>query len=125
MYFDLGLCSDGWTALSSKYPSATNAFIRNQSGSGRAIGNWQENAAPNINGYFGPITTGFLSNANPYSGGAIYLNSNSLTSGRDGNDLRWISSMNFDASKSSTVYGRDGATEIRPDNITFLACRKD
>ena len=125
MYFDLGTCPEGWSALTSKYPSAANAFIRNQSGSGRTIGNWQQNAAPNIQGSFGPITTGLLSNVNPYSSGAVYLSSNSLTGGRGGNELRRISSMNFDASMSSNVYGRNSAAEVRPDNIALLACRRD
>jgi len=125
MYFDLASCPVDWSPLSTIYPNAANAFIRNQSGSGRALGDWQQNAAPNIIGSFGPITTGYLSNANPYSSGSVYLSSNSLAGGRGGSDLRRISSMNFDASRSSSAYGRDDSTEVRPDNIVLLACRKN
>ena len=120
MYFDLSACPSGWTALSSKYPKAANAFIRNQSGSGRDIGNWQQNAAPEIEGTF----DGNVNDDNQFKrkSGAFYTK-NTDSCGGDGGSGG--GTVGFKASKSSAVYGRNSATEVRPDNIALLACRKN
>ena len=114
MYFDLASCPTGWTELTSKYPNAANAFIRNQSGSGRDIGNWQQNAAPNIKGTFGGINHG---NNGPFT------MENGVGGVRTGGYMNNYTT--FDASLASKVYGRNSATEVRPDNIVLLACRKN
>ena len=119
MYFDLAACPSGWTALSSKYPKAANAFIRNQSGSGRDIGNWQQNAAPEIEGTF----DGNVNDNNGGKTGSFYKVDEVSGYGADGEYDG--GKIGFKASKSSAVYGRNGAKEVRPDNIVLLACRKN
>ena len=118
MYFDLTACPKGWTASSSKYPKAANAFIRNLSGSGRTIGAWQQNAAPEIQGTF----DGNVNDNNGAKTGAFYRISEE-NFGADG--AYEGGKVGFKASKSSAVYGRENATEVRPDNIALLACRKN
>ena len=117
MYFDLAVCPKGWTALSSKYPKAANAFIRNQSGSGRDIGNWQQNAAPNVEGAFYA-----LDQVNSYTG--AFYRAGSRTSGWGGAGQYTYRQQYLDMSRYSSVY-KDDVTEIRPDNIVLLACRKN
>lgn len=114
MYFDLESCPIGWTPLSNKYPNAENAFIRNQSGSGRRLGNYQQNAAPNITGTFGGINS---TNNGPFTF------QNSVGGVRTGGYMNCVAT--FNASLASPVYGRENAAEIRPDNIVLLACRKN
>ena len=114
MYFDLAACPSGWTALSSKYPKAANSFIRNQSGSGRSIGNWQQNAAPNIKGTFGGIN---------HDNNGPFTMKNGVGGVRTGGYMN--NHTTFDASLASKVYGRNSATEVRPDNIVLLACIKN
>jgi len=121
MYFDLAACPSGWTALSSKYPRAANSFIRNQSGSGRDIGNWQQNAAPEIEGTF----DGNIDDTDTHKTGAFYRQPDKYVVGANGNGEADGGYIGFKASKSSAVYGRNGAKEVRPDNIVLLACRKN
>ena len=137
MFFDLDACPSGWTALNSKYPKAANAFIRNQSGSGRDIGNWQQNAAPNITGGFSTTDEyGYYINANNKKDfyGAFQKTTTSsenshqyqVSGGRADGGSKYI----LDASKSNAAYGRKdsnnvAASEVRPDNIVLLACRKN
>lgn len=136
MYFDLDKCPNGWEELTVKYPKSANAFIRNKSGSERSLGDWQQNAAPNI--------TGAISTTDEYK---YYINENNKEDYYGAFEKEKTNSNNshkyevagtrgeggskyiFDASKSNDAYGRKdsnniAATEIRPDNITFLACRK-
>ncbi len=117
MYFDLASCPSGWTALSSKYPKAANAFIRNQSGSGRNIGNWQQNAAPNVEGSFYA-----LDQIDSYTG--AFYRAGSRTGGWGGAGQYTYRQQYLDMSRYSSVY-KDDVTEIRPDNIVLLACRKN
>ena len=119
MYFDLAACPDGWSLLTKKYPKAENAFIRNKSGTSRALGNWQQNAAPDIVGSF----DGNINDNNAYKKGPFYYDNSISYSGSDGGTGGGI--IAFKASRASAVYGRDKATEVRPDNIALLACRKD
>jgi len=113
MYFDLTDCPSGWTPLVNKYPNASNAFIRNQSGSGRALGNYQSSAVPNIKGSFGGINS---TNNGPFTF------RNSVGGVRTGGYVNCVA--NFNANLSSSVY-QDNVTEARPNNITLLACRKN
>jgi len=117
MYFDLASCPTGWIELTSKYPNAANAFIRNQSGSGRDIGNWQQNAAPNVEGAFYA-----LDQVNSYTG--AFYRAGSRTSGWGGAGQYTYRQQYLDMSRYSSVY-KDDVTEIRPDNIVLLACRKN
>lgn len=125
VYFDLDSCPSGWTALTSKYPKASNAFIRNTGGSGRTRGSFQQNAAPNITGV-GPRFSAEIFNGSGLSGAVYFSNTNTGSRGENG-DGGWTGTKgwNFDASRSASAYGRDGSSEIRPDNIAFLACRKN
>ena len=98
---------------------AIEVLLRNQSGSGRALGNWQQNAAPEIEGTFdGNANDDWLKGKS----GAFYsieIGSYGADGGAGGGKV------GFKASKSSSVYGRNSTTEVRPDNIVLLACRKD
>ena len=113
MYFDLATCPSGWTPLANKYPNAANAFIRNQTGSGRSIGNYQSSAVPNIKGSFGGINS---TNNGPFTF------RNSVGGVRTGGYVNCVA--NFNANLSSSVY-QDNVNEARPNNITLLACRKN
>ena len=137
MYFDLDTCPKGWSELSSKYPNAANAFIRNLSGSGRTVGNWQQNAAPNITGGIS-TTDEYKYYVNENGKKDIYgafkkeqVNSdNSIQYEVAGSRATGGSKYIFDASKSNAAYGRKdasnvAASEVRPDNIVLLACRKN
>ena len=118
MYFDLTACPSGWTPLVNKYPNASNAFIRNQSGSGRALGNYQTSAVPNVTGSFYA-----LDQVNSYTG-AFYRNG-SITAGNYGKQGTYsYRNQVMDLSRVSSVY-QDNVTEARPNNITLLACRKN
>ncbi len=124
MYFDLSKCPDGWTELTKKYPKAANTFIRNKSGTSRALGHWQQNAAPEINGTFDGNTNDDGLKAKT---GAFYTVS---TQNRGGDGAAGGGTVGFKASLSSAAYGRKDekgvvATEVRPDNVAFLACRKN
>ena len=124
MYFDLADCPDGWHPLSKRYPNAKNAFIRNIEGTSRALGSLELNAAPEIEGTFDGNTNDDSLKA---KSGAFY----SINTGSYGADgANGGGKVGFKASLSSSVYGRkDSAgnpvTEVRPDNIALLACRKD
>ena len=135
MYFDLASCPVDWSPLSTIYPNAANAFIRNQSGSGRALGDWQQNAAPNIEGK----VENFVGGSYFAQGGTQNWNKLKM-SGAFRNEYvvgaqfhayyqgGYLDKMNiyFDASENgTTAYGRDDSTEVRPDNIVLLACRKN
>ena len=135
MYFDLASCPVGWSPLSTIYPNAANAFIRNQSGSGRALGDWQQNAAPNIEGkmenfvggsYF---AQGGTQNWNKLKMSGAFRNEYVVGAQFHAYSLGgYLDKMNiyFDASENgTTAYGRDDSTEVRPDNIVLLACRKN
>ena len=119
MYFDLDSCPDGWDELINKYPNSANAFIRNKSGTARTLGSWQQNAAPEIEGRFDGNTND--DNLNGKTGAFYSINTGWY--GADGANGGGI--VGFNASKSSAVYGRENATEVRPDNIALLACRKN
>ena len=119
MYFDLQSCPRGWSPLSNKYPNSANAFIRNQSGSGRTIGNYQTAAVPNIKGWFHAIDL-----AAQYSG-PFYDTGNGKTVysyGRQGE--YYYRQQGMDLSRVSSVY-QNGVNEARPNNIVLLACRKN
>ena len=130
MYFDLTSCPDGWTPLSKKYSNASGAFIRNMGESGRKLGTYQGSAVPDIdlalridyNG--GSRTTGKLSN---YGNDDNNCGALSPTGGAD-EPMFDMKSVNFsqrggDLIKSD-VYNKD-VTEVRPNNIALLACRKN
>ncbi len=118
MYFDLGSCPAGWAELTSKYPNAANAFIRNQSGSGRALGSYQESAVPDLEGRAGLFNTRSRTRTGVFSDSTI---SNSWLGGGGSGDFM---SLIFRASAHSSVYKPD-VNEVRPNNIVLLACRKN
>ena len=132
MYFDLDDCPDGWDELSKKYPNSKNAFIRNIDGTNRALGSLELNAAPEIEGEFDGNVNEKLHlnelNGNTGVKGSFYY-TEKYAYGANGDDA-WASGfIGFKASKSSISYGRkddagNPATEVRPDNIALLACRK-
>lgn len=136
MYFDLDFCPDGWDELINKYPNSANAFIRNKSGTARTLGNWQQNAAPNITGkmekFLGGSIIDYWGKKNAYNlklSGAFtnnYLETSLYFDASNPHGYLEYMDIYFDASEGgSTVYGRDNATEVRPDNIALLACIKD
>lgn len=120
MYFDLSSCPEGWTPLTNKYPKAANAFIRNLSGSGRTIGSYQSSAVPNVKGWFHALDQ-YVNYSGPFyndpadSGGF---------SSWGGSGQYFYRKQKMDLSKSSSVY-KDSLTEVRPDNIVLLACRRN
>lgn len=135
MYFDLDRCPNGWSELTSFYPNSANSFIRNKSGTTRARGHWQQNAAPEIEGDFNGNVNDTIdneykgsSNNKGFSGSFYYTGERVV--GSDGLGDRLGGFIGFKASLSSEAYGRKDengniVTEVRPDNIAFLACRKD
>ena len=126
IFYDGTSCPSGWSVLTNKYPNAKNAFIRNLDGSGRSLGNWQQNAAPEISGSFDANVNDFVSygrNEDKPKGSFYYTGEKGY--GADGDFADFSGHVGFKASLSSSVYGRNNATEIRPDNIAFLACRKN
>ena len=118
IFYDGTSCPNGWSKLTNKYPNAKNAFIRNLDGSGRSLGNWQQNAAPDIQGSFdGNTDDGTDLKTGAFSDAGIRA--------RGSNGAPYGGIIKFAASAYSGVYGRNNATEIRPDNIALLACRKN
>ena len=129
VFYDGTSCPEGWDLLTRTYPNARGAFIRNV-GDATSIGDFQQNAAPNITGKMENFLGGSSSQNyhNLTLSGAFsneYLpNTDVFNSYYSGGYLD-IMTINFDASEGGTTpYGRDNTTEVRPDNITLLACRK-
>ena len=129
MYFDMTTCPKGWTALSSRYSSASGAFIRNLGESGRQLGSYQGGAVPDIqlalrvdyNG--GSLTDPLAKYGNDdYNRGAL-----SPTGGADEPMFNFGNLPDIDKPGDlikSSVYNKD-VKEVRPNNIALLACRKN
>ncbi len=122
MYFDSDSCPTGWEKLTEKYPHASSSFIRNLGEIDRTFGSFQATAAPNITGkWHAPkmvegtvdiVTEGALYN---YDGSRNHTEKGFWGSEGFG--------IGLDASRISSAYQKD-ITEIRPQNIALLACRK-
>ena len=119
MYFDLQSCPRGWSPLSNKYSNSANAFIRNQSGSGRTIGNYQTAAVPNIKGWFHSIDL-----VAQYGGPFYDTGGGRGIGGYGGAGEYYYRQQGMDLSRVSSVY-QDNVKEFRPNNIVLLACRKN
>jgi hypothetical protein len=97
------------------------------SGTGRALGSFEENAAPNITGTsngqtsdYGRKTPDAISGAF-YNGDAYLVNNDSWAqSNSDWNHYEF----NFDASRSNPAYGRNGAAKVVMDNLALVPCIK-
>ncbi len=124
MAFDRDSCPAGWTPLTNTHGDAWGAFIRNVGGGAKVRGAIQYDAAPNITGV-GPRFAAEIWNGAGLSGAIAWSENNWDSKGENG-DGGWSGKNGwiFDASRSSSVYGRDGSTEIHPKNIAFLYCRK-
>ena len=141
MYFDLPTCPSGWSALSVTHPDSKNAFIRNIDGSGRAMGSYQGSALPNLRGYMVGAIRGwhhYYASSEPTSAHGVFedtwiseLQLPASGSRGKGCDVKGmpacidpVYSIVFDASRSSEIY-KDNVNEVVPNNVVFLACRKD
>lgn len=114
-FFDLDVCPSGWSKLDSKYDGA---FIRNTGGAASTRGERQASAVPNLKGYMGmhgetTLDGSLFSWLTPGAWSKI--------KGADGTEYR---SAVFNANNYSSVY-QDGVTEVRPDNVALLGCRKN
>ena len=119
MYFDLDKCPDNWTPLVQKYPAASNAFIRNISGSGRDLGSYQASAVPNIKGWFHALDL-----VATYNGPFYDTGNGRVVSGYGKQGDYYYRQQGMDLNKVSNVY-QDGVAEARPANIALLACIKN
>ena len=124
---------DGSTSFN--VPDLRNEFLRgydDRTAGTRAIGTHQDDAAPNITGNIGAGTdrnAWYLHALNPDGiesgnvGGAFSITGTDIADvdGGSNDGADGTVSVDFDASRSSTVYS-DTATEIRPDNTVLLPC---
>ena len=134
MFFDKTACPDGWTSLASIYPSASGAFMRNMGESNRKLGSYQAGAVPDIElavrlddsedmdkyyterlDEYGPDDWGGSMNYDTgYSDEYLYVMSSADKKYRAADLLK----------SAPDVYDKD-VKEVRPNNIAFLACRKN
>jgi len=121
-FFNMPTCPAGWSNVPANW---NNRFFRVQQGSGRNFGHFQANAAPNIRGT-GPRFSNEIFNGKGLSGSVYFAYGGTESRGENG-DGGWSggNGWDFEASRSSSVYGRDNATEVRPDNIVLPACIKN
>lgn len=126
MAFNRTSCPDTWTPLTTIIANTEGAFIRNIGGNAGAKGIIQEDAAPNIQGTWVSSADSLNSgNENRWTGAMFHRNLSVRVSNGPGDHDAAHYQVFFDASRSSTVYGRNNATEIRPRNIALLYCVKD
>ena len=136
VFFDSTSCPDttNWIPLSSIYPQASGAFIRNLGESNRTKGSYQAGAVPDIqlalrSDYGNQLASYYSIRLSEYGaddwGG--YLGG-SPTGGSD----EYMYQMNSAAKKyragdliktNPDVYDKN-VMEVRPNNIAFIACRK-
>ena len=134
MFFDKKACPDGWTSLTSLYPSASGAFIRNMGEKNRSLSSYQAGAVPDIelavrldnsgdtdkyyterlDEYGGDDWGGVMNYGTSYSDEYLYVMSSA--------DKKYRAADLIKA--EPTVYNKD-VKEVRPNNIAFLACRKN
>ncbi len=137
MYFDLDGCPDGWTILTKFYPQAAGSFLRNlgeETLAGeepRKKGSYQGSALPDIklllrvdgstqNSYSVRYDEEYGSND---IGGAMGI----PTGGTDEPMYDMLSAVKNKRAGDlikSDIYNKD-VNEVRPNNIAFLACRKN
>ncbi len=135
MYFDSATCPNGWEPLTNSRPNSKGAFIRNI-GDTNTLGTYQQNAAPNISGTMENFVGGSyhsingadnrnqLSMSGAFSNEYLPIGDHDFRSYDRGGYFEKMN-INFDASQGGTTsYGRDNTTEVRPDNITLLACKR-
>lgn len=131
MYFDSITCPDGWEPLSNKYSMASGAFIRNLGEKDRTLGSYQNGAVPDIQL---ALRVDFGNQDSLYKDGRLSKygtddNGGALTPYTGGSDEPMYNmSTASDIYKGgdlikSDVYNKD-VTEVRPNNIALLACRK-
>ncbi|MCL2327761.1 MAG: phage tail protein [Bacteroidetes bacterium] len=112
-----GVFLRGWSGTSGRDADAEKRTASRSGGyTGNAIGSYQNDAAPNITGkaktisedwQLGGSGEGAIGKENGYYSGVTPRSTDGQNAG----------AITFDASRSSAVYGRDGANEIRPKNI--------
>ena len=134
MFFDKTACPDGWTAVTTLYPSASGAFIRNMGEKNRSLSSYQAGAVPDIelavrldgseykdkyyterlDEYGADDWGGAIGYESKYSDEYLYVMSSA--------DKKYRAADLIKAEPK--VYNKD-VKEVRPNNIAFLACRKD
>ena len=137
MYFDLDDCPAGWTILTKFYPQAAGSFLRNLGEEAlageepRKKGSYQGSALPDIklllrvdgstqNSYSVRYDEEYGSND---IGGAMGV----TTGGTDEPMYDMLSAVKNNRAGDlikSDIYNKD-VNEVRPNNIAFLACRKN
>jgi microcystin-dependent protein len=91
---------------------ASRTALNTGGNTGNTVGSYQRNAAPNITGSFQVDDEVKGTGSGAFSQGtATKYDATSNSSKGDG------AYLNFNASRSSAVYGRDGATEVHPENV--------
>lgn len=88
-------------------------FARGDGGLSSSIGNVLKNAAPNITGNIGGIWRAGFS----VPGGAFSSSPPSTQNVSTSSQTPSYFDTNFDASRSSASYGRDGTTEVYPNHV--------
>ena len=134
MFFDKTACPDGWTAVTALYPSASGAFIRNMGEKNRSLSSYQAGAVPDIelavrldaseymdkyyterlDEYGADDCGGVMTYETGYSDEYLYVMSSADKMYRAADLIK----------AEPKVYNKD-VKEVRPNNIAFLACRKD
>ncbi len=132
MYFDKTSCPTGWTTVTTLYPSASGAFIRNMGEKNRSLRSYQAGAVPDIelairmhgnrdkyytkrlDGYGSDDWGGAMRYESDHSDEYLYVMSSADKMYRAADLIK----------AEPAVYNKD-VKEVRPNNIAFLACRKD
>ncbi len=110
MFFNLESCPVDWYALNSG-----GAFIRDVGGYAAQIGQIQNPGLPNLKGWNGVGDDGKA------DGTLFKINTSKI--GGDSGDGSNDYAADFDASRYNSIYS-DNINEVRPKNITLLACVK-
>ena len=121
-FFNLERCPSEWTSVPNDW---ANHFlmIKSTADTTRTIGSTELDSLPNIkgsfpwqNGYEPPEIVDEMTNSFYTDGSA---NQEGISGFDNNND-----NMIFDASRSSSVYGRLGHGDLRPKNVALIACVK-
>jgi len=109
---------DGITTFN--IPNFTGCFLRGAGGNAAPVGTLQLNAAPNITGNL-QIPLDKNSGTPQGLGNGAFADTSQATGRTEhgGWNGRWYW-MNFNASRSSAVYGRDSTQEVRPNNYAVF-----
>ena len=135
MYFDLDDCPAGWTILTKFYPQAAGSFLRNLGENviageePRKKGSFQAGALPDINlalrlDYPIDCPIKLDEYGQEDKNGTLYVGNTGLAN-EYVCDVSAISLENRPGDLiKSDIYNKD-VNEVRPNNIAFLACRKN